>query len=64
MRTKNTIEEDLDAIRDKIYEKTKDMSMEDLRKYYDSRMQEAQKICGFSFREAEPEKLTQEAMRG
>jgi len=38
------------------------MTMEELREYYDSQMREAQKICGFSFRDAEPVLRDQEAL--
>jgi hypothetical protein len=64
MKTKNTIEEDLDAIRDQLYEKTKDMTVEERCDYFNSRAQEAMREYGFSFAEAGPALQAQEALRG
>jgi len=50
MRTKDTIEEEVDAIRDRIYARTKDMTMEERCEYYNSRARETFKRMGWVFR--------------
>ena len=49
MKTPNTIERDLDRIRLKIYEKTKDMTSEQLTAYYKNSVDEVEKKYGFKF---------------
>jgi len=54
MRTKDTIQDEVDAIRDRIYEKIKDMTPEEECDYFNSRARETFRRMGIPFRPAEP----------